>query len=432
MAIAFLVPSALGTAHGRAAGGVRAEDLQRCWRLREAGSDVRAPAHDAEHEERIAAKRAERQARLDAVERGVREAPPARQAKAPSDDAQLQSEDGSYGSNATGLFGWVNNNPSSKNAVYVGSFKGDGGNVGEMVKAIRGKGRTPEGFDVVVPNPSKSKSKPNVSMYVRKFGERNASRPNRAPIVCVHGILATSWAYRALLEMLGKDGYECYAFDWVCCGYSDLVQPGADYAFKQEVIEQTFANLLTALELDDRKITLVSQGWVMNQYAVNWALDHPERVSEIVLMNGPLMPDTKLPFVLQQYKLPLVQQFVAQDAMRSERFLEAGSNYLMSVEDAERYREPFLESMFPGLAVVAIMRAYDPKRVTQALFDKCVSTDIPLRVVFGTNDKYVRTASAEQFCADTGAALYPIGNAGFTVQDDYPQEVAKAMKTFLV
>ena len=34
--------------------------------------------------------------------------------------------------------------------------------------------------------------------------------------------------------------------------------------------------------------------------------------------------------------------------MRAERFLEAGSAYAMDVADADRFREPFLESMMPG------------------------------------------------------------------------------------
>ena len=34
--------------------------------------------------------------------------------------------------------------------------------------------------------------------------------------------------------------------------------------------------------------------------------------------------------------------------MRAERFLEGGSSYSMDVDDADRYREPFLESMMPG------------------------------------------------------------------------------------
>ena len=49
------------------------------------------------------------------------------------------------GDNAEGLFGWANNNPSSKNAIYDTEFinsAAGGGNVGEMMIAMRGKGRT--------------------------------------------------------------------------------------------------------------------------------------------------------------------------------------------------------------------------------------------------------------------------------------------------
>ena len=46
----------------------------------------------------------------------------------------------------------------------------------------------------------------------------------------------------------------------------------------------------------------------------------------------------KLPVRLQPLRLPLVGEFAAQDSLIAERTLEAGTPYVMDIEDAEIYR----------------------------------------------------------------------------------------------
>jgi len=46
----------------------------------------------------------------------------------------------------------------------------------------------------------------------------------------------------------------------------------------------------------------------------------------------------KLPARLQPLRLPLVGDFAAQDSLIAERTLEAGTPYIMDIEDAEIYR----------------------------------------------------------------------------------------------
>jgi hypothetical protein len=57
------------------------------------------------------------------------------------------------------------------------------------------------------------------------------------------------------------------------------------------------------------RVNLVS---VPRQYAMEWALENPSRVQRIIVLNTPLQTGSKMPFELQQYKLPFVSSFVAQ------------------------------------------------------------------------------------------------------------------------
>lgn len=99
---------------------------------------------------------------------------------------------------------------------------------------------------------------------------------------------------------------------------------------------------LDIIGLANREVILVTQGYVTSQYGNLWALANPNRIEKLVLLNQPLLPTSKIPFILQQYRIPLVAPFVSQDAMRAERFLEGGGPYVMPVSDSERW-EPFCD-----------------------------------------------------------------------------------------
>ena len=174
-----------------------------------------------------------------------------------------------------------------------------------------------------------------------------------------------------------------------------------------------------------------------------------------MVLNTPLLPGTELPFTLKQYTLPIVSSFVAQDAMRAERFLEGGSAYAMDVADTDRYREPFLESMMPGLALVDVMGKCKWEDLLTRIQDKVKSSDLKVthvmhvthlthlthlthvlrlkvRVAWGMDDPYLPSLDAKAFCDATGAEFVPVeGKAGFIVNMDYPESVCKAVGPFL-
>ncbi len=109
-------------------------------------------------EEKIIKERAERQRRLQEYDQDVSQ----QRSSTPTNfepAGEFVMPEGNYGDKAQGLFGWANNNPSSKNAIYDLEFinsKAGGGNVGEMMTELRGKGRTEESREVLVPGAMKS------------------------------------------------------------------------------------------------------------------------------------------------------------------------------------------------------------------------------------------------------------------------------------
>jgi len=348
-------------------------------------------------------------------------------------DMQKASEEfvmteGNFGAEASGLFGWANNNPSSKNAFYDTEFinsAAGGGNVGEMMIAMRGKGRTQECKEVQIPVDKKG-ARPLMINY-RQMGQPSANGP--CPILFVHGVLDHSWSWRPVMTTLSAQ-QACYAIDMPGCGYSSWPQPGMDFDYSEEEIKKILTRFVDSVGLP--KVALVVQGFVYSQYALLWALENPDRVDRIVVLNTPLLPGTEMPFVLKQYTLPVVSNFVAQDAMRSERFLEGGSAYAMDVDDTDRYREPFLESMMPGLALVDVMGKCKFDQLLSKVESKVKASNTKVRVAWGMDDPYLAPIDAKAFCDSTGAEFVPVeGKAGFTVQMDYPENLCNAIGPFL-
>jgi len=389
---------------------------------------ARREAARLEREARIQQERAERQAALQEYDRGFKEGLKTKplDLEAAADDFVMK--DGNFGDNAKGIFGWANNNPSSKNAVYDTEFiqsAAGGGNVGEMMIAMRGKGKTEESREVQIEGAG---GRP-LTIYYRQMGTITEGGP--APVLMCHGVLDHSWSWRELMGLLAAEGIPSIALDMPGCGYSSWPQPGFDFQWDPASVKGVYSKFLDAIGVGE--VSLMTQGFIYSQYALQWGLENPDRVRRVVGLNMPLLPETALPFPLQQYQLPIVSSFVAQDAMRAERFLEGGSAYAMDVADADRFREPFLESMMPGLGVVDLMKNTDFPALLQRNYELLYGSEVPAMVAWGRQDKYLSDADAESFCQATGTEFVPLaGEAGFLAQMDYAESVKNAVRGFLL
>jgi pimeloyl-ACP methyl ester carboxylesterase len=147
-----------------------------------------------------------------------------------------------------------------------------------------------------------------------------------SPIVLVHGLGGRSEDFVSLTPYLEKSGYRVYAPDLLGFGQSE--EPvNASYSISDQA--DLIANFFDAVGL--RRTDLA--GWSMGGWiAQKVAVDHPERVSRLILMDsaGLTVPptwDTRLftpttPAELDQLDAllmphpPAVPRFVAQDILR--------------------------------------------------------------------------------------------------------------------
>lgn len=109
------------------------------------------------------------------------------------------------------------------------------------------------------------------------------------PVVMVHGNPTWSYLYRNFVRGLTEAGFRAIAHDEMGFGRSDNPEDEREYTIQRHA--QHFAELVEQLGLEG--VTLVLQDWG-GPIALKWAVDHPERVLRLVLLNtfaGLTLPD---------------------------------------------------------------------------------------------------------------------------------------------
>lgn len=319
-------------------------------------------------------------------------------------------------------FGFVTDNPSSRNAIQLPESPAEDGNVGQMLYRIEDKGKEYGSYV----------KSGKLRWFVRETG---SSVSRREAIVFIHGAPTQSYSYRVVMSQMADIGFHCFAPDWIGFGFSDKPQPGYGFIYTEEEYHAEFDKLLNVLDIKS-PFTLVTQGFLVGSYGLTWALKNSDRISKLVILNSPLSVSSPLPGLFQQLRIPLFGEFTCQNAVMAERFIEAGSAYVLKLEKADVYRLPYLASSGPGFALLEAARKAKISDILNQIGTgfSFGSWDKPILVAWGVSDKYLRLSEAEEFQKGNPSAitLKPIEGAGHMPQEDWPEKVVEALRFFLL
>ena len=123
-------------------------------------------------------------------------------------------------------------------------------------------------------------------------------------VVMVHGNPSWSFLYRQAIPTLAKN-HRVIVPDHLGCGLSDMPPPGYGFTLAERVAD--LAELLDSV-VPHGPVDLVAHDWG-GMIALAWAIDHPERVRRLVLMNTAgfgLPPGAAIPMSLRLARTPLV------------------------------------------------------------------------------------------------------------------------------
>ncbi|KAK9281147.1 hypothetical protein L1049_004041 [Liquidambar formosana] len=306
-------------------------------------------------------------------------------------------------------FGFVTDNPSSREAIQLPQSPAEDGNVGQMLYRIEDKGKE---------YGSRIKSG-KLRWFVRETGSPES---RRGTIVFLHGAPTQSYSYRVVMSQMSESGFHCFAPDWIGFGFSDKPQPGYGFNYTEKEFHEEFDKLLDVLGVKS-PFLLVVQGFLVGSYGLTWALKNPNRILKLAILNSPLTSSSPIPGLFQKLRIPLYGEFTCQNAIMAERFIEAGSPYVLKVEKADVYRLPYLSSGGPGFALLEAARKANFKDMSSQIASGFASGrwDKPILVAWGIADKYLPQSEAEEFQKgnpDT-VKLKLIEGAGHMPQEDW-------------
>ena len=126
------------------------------------------------------------------------------------------------------------------------------------------------------------------------------------PVLLVHGNPTWSFYWRSLLEALPRSGFRAIAPDHIGMGRSARPTPQEyDHTLRTRVSD--LGRLIDSLGLTE-PLDLVAHDWG-GAIAMSWAVDHPDRVRRIVLLNTaafPLPADKAIPLALKAARWPVI------------------------------------------------------------------------------------------------------------------------------
>ncbi|KAF8011633.1 hypothetical protein BT93_J2039 [Corymbia citriodora subsp. variegata] len=319
-------------------------------------------------------------------------------------------------------FGFVTDNPSSKSAIQLPESPAEDGNVGQMLYRIEDKGKEYGSYI----------KSGKFRWFVRETGSPES---RRGTIVFLHGAPTQSYSYRVVMSEISNVGFRCLAPDWIGFGFSDKPQPGYGFNYTEKEFHEELDKLLDVLGVKS-PFFLVVQGFLVGSFGLTWALNNPSRILKLVILNSPLTASSPIPGLFQKLRIPLFGEFTCQNAVMAERFIEAGSAYVLKVEKADVYRLPYLSSGGPGFALLEAARKVDfQKTATQiASGFSSGSWDKPILLAWGVSDKYLPQSVAEEFQKGNPSMikLKLIEGAGHMPQEDWPEKVVEALRMFLL
>src|SRR5262245_27915151 len=276
------------------------------------------------------------------------------------------------------------------------------------------------------------------SIYAREY-------PGSEPaLVLMHGFPDDLGLYDRLVPYLG--GRRVVLFDFLGWGRSDKPD-GYPYTF--ENLKGDLDAVIAQLQL--ARVVLVAHD-ASGPPAINWALDHPDRIAALVLLNTfyGLTPTTNPPEAIAifgdllelrsaalvppatPFTFARLSSAIAESRQMSRwlYFWQVGG--FMRDETVRREFVRKLWARFGGSpstipAFVALNRDLQAAVVANtARVPELARFDAPVRIVFGATDPYLNPGVAETFRAafpNSEVSLLP--TAGHYVQVDEPQEVAR-------
>jgi pimeloyl-ACP methyl ester carboxylesterase len=264
-----------------------------------------------------------------------------------------------------------------------------------------------------------------VAHYVRVEGTniRYIDAGHGTPVIFLHGLAASMYAWRDNLAPVESAGFRVIAFDNRGFGSSDKPAHG----YTNQDYDRILVAFMDSLHLPDAVLVGHSMGGAI---AAQCAIVHPGRVRGLVLIDAAGFGVRK-PMLLRMVAWPGVGALVA--GLRS-RWITARilkSTYAdadrVHPADVDQYYAPVAEPDF-GRALRGVLHEFR----FDALIGQLANIQVPALVLWGERDKWIPARVGRALAGELPRAAYlPVANAGHALPEEAPAEVNRMLIAFL-
>lgn len=249
---------------------------------------------------------------------------------------------------------------------------------------------------------------------------------NGPSIILIHGFLFDSSCWQYTIDTLARN-YRVYAIDLWGFGYSTREPLQLSY--------QLFSNqilfFMDQLNIDHTVLVGQSLG---GGIAMTFAVEHPDRVSQLVLVDAAGLPNPE-PISARMFMLPGVGEFLLRlpvDAIR-RRMLNDFFLFDPAVITPEQFQLLFWSQKIAGsiASALSIMRGRFADKL-EASIKQLATTAVPILVIWGENDRAISPEIGRSMHAclpDSEFVL--LESAGHVPNLEQPQAFNRALLAFL-
>lgn len=272
---------------------------------------------------------------------------------------------------------------------------------------------------------------PEHSWFTRVGGVRihyqDAGDENAPALILIHGFISSTLIWSEVFLPLADAGFRVIALDLPGYGYSD--KP-ADGRYTIDAQAYAVVSLMNRLEIDEATIIGASYGGAV---AATVALDYPERVSRLVLIDAVTNDEPVKKLLLRIATLPLIGDIVTPLYLGSRWVLRKRMedtyrrNGKTFDEDKLRARHHLLATAGAHRAMLRTMRRWDANRIAR----EAELIKRPTLILWGEDDPHIPLSDGVRLREEiAGARLVVFRNCGHLPQAERPEEFVEIVTGF--
>ncbi len=260
------------------------------------------------------------------------------------------------------------------------------------------------------------------------------------PVLLVHGNPTWSFYYRSLLRALPAAGLRAIALDHIGMGRSDK-PTAAEYPHTLSRRVQDFDAFVAAV-VPEGPVSIVAHDWG-GAISLAWAVDHPERIDKLVLLNTgafPLPADKSMPWSLRAARVPGLGDFAVRrlNAFSLGALVMGSGQHWLGAEARRGLLDPY-DSPAHRVAVHRFvmdipLSAADPAYSVLAHTEECLPrlADKPAMMFWGMKDPVFDAVVLDHLAALLPKAeVHRYADAGHYVLEDAADRIVPAATRFL-